>query len=196
MHLGVIVIVAKPHLSQRQNELLRWQWKHQMSDRNSCNALYHYNERNQTCLLLLFNESCWRDSAIDLFLLQRRHKWIHCLMSPPQVCTDEEWSYSIDGLFLFWQKYLLNTTVCNIYIKTVLRNSIKVDLRRLHKWRASLSLLLLYVLLGTCCSRDGVRKLKEAACFSESAITTVYGPYLFFVPSPVSHLIENRNVNM
>lgn len=162
-------------------------------------VVMHYsinNERNQTCLLLLFNGSCWRDSAIDLFLLQRRHKWIHCLMSPPQVCTDEEWSYSIDGLFLFWQKYLLNTTVCNIYIKTVLRNSIKVDLRRLHKWRASLSLLLLYVLLGTCCSRDGVRKLKEAACFSESAITTVYGPYLFFVPSPVSHLIENRNVNM
>lgn len=163
--------------------------------RNSCNALYHYN-KGETCLFLLFSGSCWRDWTTAMFLLQYRHNWIHCLMSPSQVCTDEEWSYSIDGLFYSGKKYLLNTTVCNIYIKTVLRNSIKVDSRRLHKWQASLFsaapvCFTWHMLLTWRCLQ-----VERSCMFQWKCHYYCIWTIPFFVLSPVSHLIENRNVNM
>lgn len=101
-------------------------------------------------------------------------RWLKCLLLPSQVCTDEEWSYSISGLF--YSDKIWITTVCNIYIKTVLRHSLKVDLNEDCTSDSVTSSAAPVHFTWHMLLAWRVRKLEEAACFSESAITTVYGP--------------------
>lgn len=132
-----------------------------------CPGTFPFNEGTKE--IDLSSSSCCHREKIELIAFCPLHRFAQMKNEVIQSLA-----------FFILTRYLLITTVCNIYIKTVLRNSIKVELTKTAQVTSvTFSLLLLYVLLGTCCSCDSVRELEEAACFSESAITTVYGPYLF-----------------
>lgn len=97
-------------------------------------------------------------------------------------------------------KYLLLTTVCNIYIKTVLRNSIKFKLTmtedctsdKRHFYCCSCMFYLAHVAHVTVSA-----SLKKLHVSVKVPLLLYMDHYLFVVLSlNVSHLSENCNVNM
>lgn len=97
--------------------------------------------------------------------------------------------------FFILARYLLITTVCNIYIKTVLRNSIKVELKKTAQV-TSVTFSAAPVFYLAHVAHVTVSASWKKLHVSVKVPLLLYMDHTIFVLSPVSHLIENCNVNM